>query len=98
MISYIDLYSTMLFSIFVYFLLLMLLPHTGDIFCFVLFYFYDKFVFFSCFINLVLVLLINIVYYSHFIGHLLSRYRRISDCLYSIVYGQAGRYAPYRPA
>ena len=32
--------------------------------------------------------------YSHFIGHLLSRYRRISDCLYSIVYGQAGRYAP----
>ena len=39
-----------------------------------------------------------IVYYSHFIGHLLSRYRRISDCLYSIVYGQAGRYAPYRPA
>ena len=37
-------------------------------------------------------------YYSHFIGHLLSRYRRISDCLYSIVYGQAGRYAPYRPA
>ena len=29
-------------------------------------------------------------YYSHFIGHLLSRYRRISDCLYSIVaYGQA---------
>ena len=38
------------------------------------------------------------MYYSHFIGHLLSRYRRISDCLYSIVYGQAGRYAPYRPA
>ena len=37
-------------------------------------------------------------YYSHFIGHLLSRYRRISDCLYSIVYGQAGRYAPYRPS
>ena len=37
---------------------------------------------------------IIIVYYSHFIGHLLSRYRRISDCLYSIVYGQAGRYAP----
>ena len=34
-----------------------------------------------------------IVYYSHFIGHLLSRYRRISDCLYSIVYGHAGRYA-----
>ena len=42
----------MLFSIFVYFLLLMLLPHTGDIFCFVLFYFYYKFVFFSCFICL----------------------------------------------
>ena len=39
-----------------------------------------------------------IMYYSHFIGHLLSRYRRISDCLYSIVYGQAGRYASYRPA
>ena len=39
-----------------------------------------------------------IVYYSHIIGHLLSRYRRISDCLYSIVYGHAGRYAPYRPA
>ena len=37
-----------------------------------------------------------ISYYSHFIGHLLSRYRRISDCLYSIVYGQTGRYAPYR--
>ena len=35
-------------------------------------------------------------YYSHFIGHLLSRYRRISDCLYSIVYGHAGRYTPYR--
>ena len=39
-------------------------------------------------------LFIHIEYYSHFIGHLLSRYRRISDCLYSIVYGQAGRYAP----
>ena len=36
----------------------------------------------------------GIRYYSHFIGHLLSRYRRISDCSYSIVYGQAGRYAP----
>ena len=35
-----------------------------------------------------------IIYYSHFIGHLLSRYRRISDCSYSIVYGHAGRYAP----
>ena len=35
--------------------------------------------------------------YSHFIGHLLSRYRRISDCLYNIVYGQTGRYALYRP-
>ena len=42
--------------------------------------------------------IIVIMYYSHFIGHLLSRYRRISNCLYSIVYGQAGRYAPYRPA
>ena len=38
------------------------------------------------------------IYYSHYIGHLLSRYRRISDCLFSIVYGQAGRYTPYRPA
>ena len=38
------------------------------------------------------------LYYSHFIGHLLSRYRRISDYLYSIVKRQAGRYAPYRPA
>ena len=38
--------------------------------------------------------IVSITYYSHFIGHLLSRYRRISDCLYSIVYGQAGRYAP----
>ena len=37
-------------------------------------------------------------YYSHFTGHLLSRYRRISECLYSIVNGEAGRYAPYRPA
>ena len=34
------------------------------------------------------------LYYSHFIEHLLSRYGRIIDCLYSIVYGQAGRYAP----
>ena len=38
------------------------------------------------------------IYYSHFTGHLLSRYRRISECLYSIVNGEAGRYAPYRPA
>ena len=41
---------------------------------------------------------IDITYYSHFTGHLLSRYRRISECLYSIVNGEAGRYAPYRPA
>ena len=39
-----------------------------------------------------------VIYYSHFTGHLLSRYRRISECLYSIFNGQAGRYAPYRPA
>ena len=45
----IDLYSTMLFSIFVYFLLLMLLPHTRDIFCFVYYY---EFVFFSCFFKI----------------------------------------------
>ena len=29
------------------------------------------------------------VHYSHCIGHLLSGYRRINDCLYRIVYGQA---------
>ena len=51
---------------------LSLLPHTGDIFCFVLFYFYYKFVFFSCFINLVLVLLINIVYYYKIMCFLLN--------------------------
>ena len=49
-----------------------MIPHTGDIFCFVLFYFYYKFVFFSCFINLVLVLLINIVYYYKIMCFLLN--------------------------
>ena len=37
-----------------------------------LFYFYYKFVFFSCFINLVLVLLINIVYYYKIMCFLLN--------------------------
>ena len=41
-------------------------------------------------VNVVIwVFCLSVVYYSHFIGHLLSRYRRISDCLSSIVYGQA---------